>query len=310
MTNSDSLTTLRTFRDDLYACFGQRRDALFELVDTVLTARPIPSFVHLSLEATYRRGWGSLYAALRHGEIDIEALRTELVRHPLDKGEAIYAVDVSVWPRCDAETSPDRGFYYHPSRHSNGKPIVAGWADQWIAQLSFARVSWTAPLDVQRVHPSIDAHAVAVEQIKTCIGRLPAADSTVPLFVFDAGDDPVKLALGLGDTQAAILVRVRSDRCFYADPDPAVYVGTGRPRRHGAKFACQDPVTWPEPTAEHSCDDLQYGMVRVRAWSGLHSIVKTHDTVGSRQPRPIVRGTVILVEVTKLPGQTRKPRAL
>jgi hypothetical protein len=37
----------------------------------------------------------------------------------------VYGVDASVWPRCDAETSPQRGYYYHPSRHSAGKPIVA-----------------------------------------------------------------------------------------------------------------------------------------------------------------------------------------
>ena len=310
MPNDDSLTTLRAFRRDLYACFSRRRDALFDLVDTILTAGTLPSFVHLSLEAAHRRGWGSLYAALRHGTIDVDAVRAALVRHPLAEGQPIYAVDISIWPRCDAETSPDRGFYYHPSRHSNGKPIVAGWAYQWITQLSFARDSWTAPLDVQRVHPSQDANTVAVEQIKAVVRRLPSSIPTAPLFVFDAGYDPVKLALGLEDTRAAILVRLRSDRCFYADADPAAYVGNGRPRRHGAKFACQDPATWPEPTAEHTCDDPQYGQVRVRAWSGLHSVVKIHETVGSRKPRPLVRGTVILVEVSKLPGQTRKPRAL
>jgi hypothetical protein len=35
-----------------------------------------------------------------------------------------YAVDVSVWGRCDAEASPGRD-YYHPSRHSAGQPIAA-----------------------------------------------------------------------------------------------------------------------------------------------------------------------------------------
>lgn len=139
MPNHDSLATIRTFRHDLYACFGQRRDARFESVDSLLTAGTSPSLAHLSLEAPHRRGWGSLYAALRHGAINDEALRTELTRRPLHEGEAVYAVDVSVCPRCDAETSPERGFCYHPSRHSNGKPIVAGWAYQWIAQLDGGR---------------------------------------------------------------------------------------------------------------------------------------------------------------------------
>ncbi len=307
---NDSFDALRAFRTQLYACFQQRRDALFELTDAAIASGPVPSLAHLSLEDIHRRGWGSLYAALSRGKIDAEALRSELVRHPLEDGQPIYAVDVSVWPRCDAETSPERGFYYHPSRHANGKPIVAGWSYQWIAQLSFKRDSWTAPVDVRRVHPTDDSdvNAVAAEQIKALVRRRPDPNPPAPLFVFDAGYDPVKLAVGLGDTRAAILVRLRSDRCFYADP--VGYIGHGRPRRHGAKFVCQDPTTWPEPTDEHTCDAPQYGQVRVRAWAGLHSVVKIHQRLGSRGPRPIVRGTSVLVEVTKLPGQTRKPRML
>jgi hypothetical protein len=308
MTDCASRDCLGAFRRDLYGCFGRRRDALFDLVDAVLTADAIPSFVHLSLAPAHRRGWGSLYGALRHGRIDADALRALLAHQPLAAGQPVYAVDVSVWPRCDAETSPARGFYYHPSRHSNGKPIVAGWAYQWLAQLSFERDSWTAPLDVRRVHPSLDANTAAIEQVNAVVGRLPAGEQAVPLFVFDAGYDPVALALGLAGTRAALLVRLRSNRCFYADPTG--YIGNGRPPRHGAKFICRDPATWPEPTDEYTGDDPQYGRVRVRAWAGLHSVVKAHRTVGTRRPRPLVRGTVVLVEVAKLPGQTRQPRAL
>ena len=109
-----------------------------------------------SLQASHRRGWGSLYAALDRGRIDEEALRKLLARHPLPSAEGeppsvYYAVDTSVWDRCDAETSPQRGYYYHPSKHSAGQPIVAGWAYQFIAQLGFVRESWTAPVDVRRV---------------------------------------------------------------------------------------------------------------------------------------------------------------
>ena len=68
--------------------------------------------------------------------MDTEALRELVASHSLEEDRAaVYAVDVSVWPRCDAECSPQRGFYYHPSRHSAGQPIVAGWAYQFIAQL-------------------------------------------------------------------------------------------------------------------------------------------------------------------------------
>jgi hypothetical protein len=109
-----------------------------------------------------------------------------------------------------AESSPERGYYYHPSRHSAGQPIVAGWAYQFIAQLNFVRESWTAPVDVERVPPMEDANTVAVEQVKGLLGRLPkretAAAAAVPLFVFDAGYDPVKLQQGLEESRAQILV--------------------------------------------------------------------------------------------------------
>ncbi len=125
----DSLDALRAFRDSLYGCFDRRADALFELTDALLTAGAVPSPVHLSLEPSHRRGWGSLYAALDRGRIDAEALLELLARHPLAVGDGdggggggggetpVYAVDVSVWSRCDAESSPERGLYYHPSRH-------------------------------------------------------------------------------------------------------------------------------------------------------------------------------------------------
>jgi hypothetical protein len=309
MNDPSALSLLQTFRTQLLACFTRRRDALFELVDALLTGSPVPAPVHLSLAAVHRRGWGSLYAALRHGRLDLPALQHLIAAHPLGNGQPIYAVDVSVWPRCDAETSPDRGYYYHPSRHSAGQPIVAGWAYQWIAQLSFTRDSWTAPMDVRRVHPTENANTVAGDQIATLLGHA-ASTPTTPLFVFDAGYDPVQVTRRLEGLDAAVLVRLRSDRCFYADPMPPTPTSIGRPRRHGAKFVCGDPTTWPDPTATLMEDDSQYGQVRVRAWAGLHAKPQGHGSRGTRGPRPLVRGWVVLVEVTRLPGHTRKPKVL
>jgi hypothetical protein len=116
-------------------------------------------------------------------------------------------VDVSVWDRCDAECSPERGFYYHPSRHSAGQPIVAGWAYQFIAQLNFVRESWTAPMDVERVRSAQDANEVAAEQVKAFL-RLPHEDEeeaqrAPPLFVFDASSTiPSSCSRGWRDLRA------------------------------------------------------------------------------------------------------------
>jgi hypothetical protein len=126
-----------------------------------------------------------------------------------------------VWPRCDAECSPERGFYYHPSRHSAGQPIVAGWAYQFIAQLNFVRESWVAPMDVERLRPAQDANEVAAEQVKAFVRLSPEEGREVPLFVFDAGYDPVKLQQRLEGYPCQILVRLRVGRRFYADPSVA-----------------------------------------------------------------------------------------
>src|SRR5205807_358198 len=154
---------LRHFRDDLYACCYRRADALFELADALVAAGALPSPVHLSGEPVHRRGWGSLYAALRYGRIDETSLRALL-----------------------------------PCRRP--------------------------------------PHAVRLR-------RRPR---------------PCPTATGLADDRVALLVRLRSGRCFYGDPPPAPPKPLGgRPVRHGHELACDDPATWPAPTAEHACEDEQ-----------------------------------------------------
>jgi hypothetical protein len=218
-------------------------------------------------------------------------------------------VDVTTWPRCDAECSPERGLYYHPSRQSAGQPTVAGWAFQWICQLGFARDSWTAPVDAARLHPMDDTDQHAARQVRALLARLPGG-GPVPWFVFDAGHDSAQLTLDLTDAGVVVLVRLRANRCFYDDPPPRPPGATGRPRRHGAKFAFADPATWPTPTTTHVATDDQYGTVTVQAWAGLHPKQHRHPGHGSGAPRPIVRGTILRVQLERIPARTRPPKVL
>ncbi|MGH9261182.1 MAG: NF041680 family putative transposase, partial [Acidimicrobiales bacterium] len=293
----------------LYRCLTGWGDALFELCDAVLCAPgPLHSVPSLSLEPEFRRSHGSVYKALANGGIDTDGLRAALVdRRPAD-WPAVFAVDASTWDRCDAETSPERGFYYSASKHSAGQPIVAGWSFQWICQLCLAPDSWTAPLDVRRISPTEDTTNATVDQIRRLIDHL-GGDGDVPLFVFDAGYDPIAIAHDLADDRAQILCRIRDDRVFYADPPARPYrpPGTGgRPPRHGRRMKCSQPPTWPKPSDHLVTTDTRYGTVTVTAWHDMHPRLAGRGRWAGCDVPPIVKGSVIRVAVEHLPKQTAR----
>jgi hypothetical protein len=297
---------LQAFRSGWYGALRRRADALFELGDAVLCCEgAVTCPPRLSLTPVFRRGWGSVYAALARGRIDEDALRDLLVAHRPAHWPLVFAVDASTWARCDAETSPDRGFYYHPSRHSAGQPIVAGWSYQWIAQLGWEKNSWTAPLDVRRLHPREDTVAVTAAQVTALVTRL-GRTAAVPLFVFDAGYDPIALTVALAGVRAQLLVRIRGDRVFYREPPARPAGALGRPRRHGTRFACADPGTWGAPDDELTVTDDQYGRVQVFPWSGLHPKLGGRGRWAGHDEPPIVAGTVIRVQVEHLPKPTAR----
>jgi hypothetical protein len=302
--NTTEWEGLRAFRHHVYALFGLRRDALFEALDAILSAPTLETPAHLSLSPNCQRRWSSLYDALNAGTMDLERIETLAASYPLEPETTWYAVDASVWPRCDAETSAGRGFYHHPYRHSHGQPIVAGWNYSWLVQLPPRCASWTAPLRVRRITPGENVNLVAAEQIRSWLGQA-APSAALPIFTFDAGYDPVHLSQALADQRGCLLVRLRAGRCFYADPTSQP--PTGRPRRHGAKFVCDDSATWPAPSDAWTTSDPQYGQIGLQAWSELHAVPQHHATRGTRQPRPLVRGTLIRLEVERLPRPTKTP---
>ncbi len=243
---TNALEQLRAFPQQMYTTFGCRRDALVEILDALLTSSAIEHPVHLSLTPGFQRTWGSLYDALNAGTMPLPQVEHLVAEQPLETTTAWYAVDESRWPRCDAETSPDRGYSHHHPRHSHGQPLVAGWTYSWLVQIPQRCSSWTAPLRVRRMPPGANINQVAAEQIRSFLHHRGTGEPR-PIFTFDAGYDSVQVGMALAGLDLGVLVRLRSGRCFYADP-PQEPTG-GRPPRHGSKFVCDDPATWPTPTA-------------------------------------------------------------
>jgi hypothetical protein len=220
------------FRAVVYDCFGARRDALFELLDAATVAGLVPSLAYLSLPPVHRRRWGSLYDALAAGTLEAPSLRELIARYPLDDGQPIYALDTSVWPRDDAETSPGRGHYYSSARQSAGKPIVTGWSFSWLAQLNFTHDSWTAPLDVQRVPAGGNVHAVYA------VGLEPSTDCLTRI-------------CRLGQHNWADLVAFRGQAeqvsvCKVADWDPLAPETLADPLGTHAELRRTCPVAWSD----------------------------------------------------------------
>ena len=165
------LERLRRLRTGFYRSLTGWADAASELCDAALCApAPVASVPVLSLEPIFGRSHGSLYKALEDGHVDAGAMRDLLADHRPRPWPLVSAVDASTWARCDAETSPERGFYYSASKHSAGKPIVAGWSHQWITALAWANDSWTAPMDARRIPPKTDTTAGQVRDLITRLG--------------------------------------------------------------------------------------------------------------------------------------------
>lgn len=304
---------LRRFRNDFHDCLTTRPDALFELVDGLSQAIPVAGIAHLSLAAGAQRGHGSAYAAIAKGDLDEDQVRDVLAAHRPAGQSPDFAIDTSTWPRPDAERSPGRGYYHqrHPrARSIHGEPIVAGWDFSWLCALSTQPDSWTTPLDIRCRTVGDNINTIAVAQITALLPRLGQLPLD-PLFAHDAGYDPVQLTVGLADTPAQIVVRIRNDRVFFtrAPQPPPLRGKPGRPKRHGTRFHCAHPASWPTPDLTGTHHDKRYGHVEVMAWQNLHP--ETQNTYRDPDGKPtIVEATIIRLRVERLPGHTGHPTTM
>jgi hypothetical protein len=313
-----ALGDLSGFRQEFYQCLTARADALFELCDAVLcTDGPVTSLVELSLAVEHRRGHGALYDGVNQGRIDIDRFRHVVARQQIPRGgdgRIMLAIDVSHWLRPDANTSPERLFCHTYARGKGQAQMIPGWPYSFVAALEPGRTSWTTILDAQRLGPEDEDTAVAAAQLRAVVEQLIAAghwhegDPEIWI-VGDTGYDGPRLAFLLADLPVRVLVRVRSDRVM-AFPAPPRHAGAvGRPARHGADFTFKDSRTWPESAHSTTTQTTRYGAAQACSWDRLHPKLTRRGTWADHDGDvPIIEGTVIRLQVDRLPGDgTPKP---
>jgi hypothetical protein len=225
------------------------------------------------------------------------------------------AIDVTPWPRPDAETSAERLHCHRYCRCDGVRQTIPGWPYSVAVAIGSGRSSWTAPLDVVRIGPHDDVTEVTAAQIRGLIDRLREAgqllDGDPPvLFVLDAGYDVVRLGWLLAGLPACLLGRIRSDRVMCGRPGPRRGERQGRLPRHGERFKFADPGTHHPAERESTAVHDRFGGVRARAWGHLHpELERRGGWSGHVGQLPIVEGTVVHVAVDHLSGD-RAPKPL
>lgn len=128
--------------------------------------------------------------------------------------------------------------------------------------------------------------------------------------MFDAGYDVTRLAFLLADLPVELLGRLRSHRVFYSPPPPQRRDGKpGRPPKHGPEFALAEVDTQPESAVSTVTETSHYGTARARAWSRLHPRLTPRGAWAEHDgPLPIVEGSIIRLQVQRLPGDRNQNR--
>ena len=129
-----NISILQQFRHDIYQCFRRSPDALFEMIDALITEAQAQSFPELSFSPFFQRKWPSLYEALQDGKINEKKLQETFIKYfpaPSTGNRFILGADATRIERPFSDASPERtAMPRHNIPHATPKKATAitfGW---------------------------------------------------------------------------------------------------------------------------------------------------------------------------------------
>lgn len=290
------LNTLKAFRQDAYSSFGRAKDALFNLVDALLSEDRAKSLPELSLSPQFERRWPSLYEALEDGRIDQPHLQEVFARYlPSRRPEdpLWVGIDTSGIARPHAVTSADRSAQPVHNLPQCRKAVTVGWQFSTVVALPEIPSSWTYILAQQRVRTDTTPAQVAVAQLQAVLAWLP--QNTIG--VLDRGYDSTWLWCQCSALPGkGTLIRLKSNRCLYRAA-PQRTGKRGAPRKDGDKLQPKDETTHGTPDGDWEGQDAKGRPVVLSWWQHLHvkaarwleltviRVVRPHASNQERDPR-------------------------
>lgn len=267
-----NLNTLNEFRHGVYGCFGNARDALFNLVDALSSEAGARSFPELSFSPFFERTWASLYEALEDGQIDAQQLREVFVNFAQlpPAGEVVFvSVDTSNLYRPEAETASDRTLVPIANLPKGSHAVSPGWVMSHVVLLPTQAGQGTFVLDTVRVHSTERATEVAARHLRAVVALL-VARGLHPIIVGDRWYACAPFLARMADVEACCLLRVKSNRVFYR-PAPGRLPGQkGASRKDGDRFQCKDESSHGKPDDTWEGTDAKGAKIEVQSWNRLH----------------------------------------
>ncbi len=258
-----SIENLKRFRQRSYNMLGNGRDALFDLMDAVITSRHVSSFVELSMSPVFRREWPSLYASVQDGAPRRENLMSEYVQYIPASDIIILAGDHTTWAHPHASTLKDRGYHHQPQAGIDSKPVAVGHGYSTIAWIPETEGSWALPLLHERISSDATPLQKAASQLRLVCAQIPGS----VLFLGDSEYGSAPFLKETADIDCTKLLRLRPNRVLYHAPPK--YQGYGRPHKHGTPFKHQDSSTWNSPEEKVIVEDPKLGRLQIQRWESL-----------------------------------------
>lgn len=247
-----------------------RRDAMFDLLDALISEGPVTSFAMLSQSNRFQRKWSSLYAAVEDGELDQVWLQTNLARQVPQHGIQVFPLDGSSWPRPRSQVLDDRQYVHQASSAVNGGTIVIGYPYSLLEWCAEPHSSWSLPVDVRRVPSFQTAQEVGAEQVQALAQARVDFRDTLDIVAADGKYGNAGFLRRVKGLQCGVLARLRCDRVLYGPPPAPVPHQKGRHRLHGDRFAFKEPETWGTPVEVIELEDPYWGRICLERWQNLH----------------------------------------
>ena len=105
---------------------SKEQDALMELLDALIERTHAGSPAELSLTASFRREWESIYKAVERGKVDEKAMSQLFVKQMPHSGVQVLPLDSTIWAHPAARTLAELVYAVSPTKALKRHSIVQG----------------------------------------------------------------------------------------------------------------------------------------------------------------------------------------